>query len=159
MRVFVDASVFLKLLLDEPGADEAEEILGAIERGTIVGYVTPLVLEEVSFKLLFAKASEILDTRNIWRIREALLGDENVRAAAASVLQEFRDYIGYMLSRGLRLEPLLGSDWWDAVEIVSVWGLLPADALHLAAARRLGVDAVATFDEDFQRVPGVRVVP
>lgn len=33
MRVFADSSVFLKLLLNEPGADKAQEILEAIEEG------------------------------------------------------------------------------------------------------------------------------
>ena len=36
MRVLVDASVFLKLLLDEPGADKAQEILEAIEASSIL---------------------------------------------------------------------------------------------------------------------------
>ncbi len=35
MRAYVDSSVFLKLLLDEPGADKAQEILEAIEEGKV----------------------------------------------------------------------------------------------------------------------------
>ena len=31
MRIFIDSSIFLKLLLDEPGADKAQEILEMVE--------------------------------------------------------------------------------------------------------------------------------
>jgi len=31
MKLFIDSSVFLKLILDEPGADKAQEILEIIE--------------------------------------------------------------------------------------------------------------------------------
>lgn len=31
MKLFIDSSVFLKLLLDEPGADKAQAILESIE--------------------------------------------------------------------------------------------------------------------------------
>ncbi|OYT48345.1 MAG: hypothetical protein B6U85_02790 [Desulfurococcales archaeon ex4484_42] len=65
MKLFIDSSVFLKLILDEPGADKAQEILEIIEENKALGYITSLILEEVSFKLVFAKASEVLNTRNI----------------------------------------------------------------------------------------------
>ena len=35
MRLFIDSSVFLKLLLDEPGADKAEEILEVVEESKV----------------------------------------------------------------------------------------------------------------------------
>ncbi|MEM0377262.1 MAG: PIN domain-containing protein [Thermofilum sp.] len=72
MRIFLDSSVFLKLLLDEPGAGAAEKVLEAVERSEVLACTTPLVLEEVSFKLLLAAASALLDTKDVWRIREKL---------------------------------------------------------------------------------------
>jgi predicted nucleic acid-binding protein len=35
-------------------------------------------------------------------------------------------------------------------------GASPRDALHAAVMLNNGVDAVATFDEDFDRIPGIR---
>ena len=43
--------------------------------------------------------------------------------------------------------------------VMEKYGLLPADALHVATALRIGVEAVATFDEDFRRVEEVKTVP
>lgn len=159
MKVFIDSSVFLKLLLDEPGAGAAQELLEAVERGEILAYTTPLVLEEVSFKLLFAAASSVLDTKDIWRIREKLGSDRMIRAECFKALEEFSRYVEHLAARGLRVEGVFYSDWLKSLSSVKLHGLLPADAFHLAVAERLRVDAIATFDEDFKRASGLRIVP
>ncbi len=159
MKIFIDSSVFLKLLLNEPGADKAQEILEGVEKGLVIGIVTPLVLEEVSFKLLFAKTSELIGTANPWRIREALINDEDIRRKAMTTLVVFRDYIDYLYSGGLRIEPLLYSDWLSALSFVNKYGLLPADAVHIAVALRSNADAIASFDSDFKRIKELRTIP
>ncbi len=159
MKVFIDSSVFLRLLLDEPGADKAQDILERVEGNKIVGFITPLVLEEVSFKLIYAKMSELLNTNNIWRIREALRYDEEKRCRCMEVLQGFYDYIEYLYTRGLRIEPIVYNDWTQSLRIIRNYGLLPADALHLAVAERVGVKTIASFDEDFKYVKGIKVIP
>ena len=159
MKILIDASVFLKLLLDEPGADQAQELLEAVENGNVIGYVTPIILEEVAFKLVFARVSEILDTKNIWRIREALKFDERTRRACIEPVKVFHEYVEYMSTKGLRIEYVTSEDWRKSIEIMERYGLLPADALHVATALRIGVEAVATFDEDFRRVEEVKTVP
>ncbi|MEM3994300.1 MAG: PIN domain-containing protein [Thermofilum sp.] len=158
MRIFLDSSVFLKLLLDEPGAGAAEKVLEAVERSEVLACTTPLVLEEVSFKLLLAAASALLDTKDVWRIREKLKADRKLRAECFKALEEFSRYIEHLAERGLRVEEILYSDWSKSLSYVEAYGLLPADALHLAVAERLGVDVIAT-DEDFKRVSRVRVIP
>ncbi|RLE89221.1 MAG: hypothetical protein DRJ46_04975, partial [Thermoprotei archaeon] len=59
MKFYIDASVFLHLLLDEDKAEDAEKILLMVEEGEASGYISPLVVEEVVFKLLVARASEL----------------------------------------------------------------------------------------------------
>ncbi|MEM0011118.1 MAG: PIN domain-containing protein [Candidatus Bathyarchaeia archaeon] len=65
MKVFIDSSIFLKLLLNEEGADAAQKLLEAVEKSELLAYTTPLVLEEVSFKLLMAAASSLLNSKDI----------------------------------------------------------------------------------------------
>jgi len=159
MRVYVDSSVFLKLLLDEPGADKAQEILEAIEEGKVLGFISPIVLEEVSFKLLYAKASEVLNTKNVWRIREALRLDERVREECLKPLKEFQKYIEHMLTKGLRVVCVTYEDWRNATRFIRKYGLLPADAIHVTIALRVGAGTIATFDDDFRVVREINVAP
>jgi len=65
VKVFIDSSIFLKLLLNEEGADAAQKLLEAVEKSELLAYTTPLVLEEVSFKLLMATASSLLNSKDI----------------------------------------------------------------------------------------------
>jgi predicted nucleic acid-binding protein len=40
--------------------------------------------------------------------------------------------------------------------VLGLDGLSARDALHVAVMRKHGVDAILSFDQDFDRVPGVR---
>ncbi|MEM1852629.1 MAG: PIN domain-containing protein [Thermofilaceae archaeon] len=159
MKVFIDSSIFLKLLLNEEGADAAQRLLEAVEKSEVLAYTTPLVLEEVSFKLLIAAASSLLNSKDIWRIREKLARDEKVRAECFRIVDEFSHYVEYLAAKGLRVEAILYSDWLKSLRYMEAFGLLPADALHLAVAERLGVSSIATFDEDFKRVSWIKTIP
>lgn len=159
MKLFVDSSTFLKLLLDEPGAGKAQEILEAIEENRVIGVVTPIVLEEISFKLIYAKASELLNTKNIWEIREALRLDEKLRSECIKTLRSFYNYVEYLLRKGLRVEYVTYDDWCNAISIVEKYGLLPADAIHVAVALRVKTNAIASFDKDFKVVKEIKVIP
>jgi predicted nucleic acid-binding protein len=39
------------------------------------------------------------------------------------------------------------------------YSLLPGDALVAVSCRHYGINTIATFDEDFKRVPWLKVVP
>lgn len=155
MRYYLDASAFLHLLLEGERADEAESILERVERGDAVGYVSALVVEEVAFKLLVAKASE-LGVSEFWEFKRKFTGDAEFRGECVKPVREFERYLDSMA--GLAWVPILDSDLWSALRIVERYSLLPADAVHAALALRLGVP-IATFDEDFVRVPGLSKVP
>jgi len=57
--IFIDSSVFLVLYLDEPGAGDAKEILENVETNKVEGVITPLVLEEVTFKVIFKVLNKV----------------------------------------------------------------------------------------------------
>ncbi len=154
MSFVVDSSVFLHLLLDEERADEAELFLSAVEVGAVKAYVTTHVLEEVSFKLLLAKGSELGET-SFWGFKRKFLRDEKFRKECLKAVLSFRDYISSL--RGLITENITLRDWERSVELCGR-GLLTSDALLAAVALRLGVP-VYTFDLDFKKVPGLEVRP
>jgi len=158
-NIFIDASIFLRLLLNEPGAEEAEKILTHIEENRVTGYTTPLVLEEVSFKILYAEASSRLDSKNIWRIRDALKYDKELRSYCLKPVKTFNNYINHLSSRGLRIIPIQFEDYLNAHEYMEQYGLLPADAIHIAVSKRLNIKTIATFDEDFRGIGDIKVIP
>ena len=92
MKYYIDSSVFLHLLLDGEHADLAEELLEKVEYGESTGYVSALVVEEVSFKLAIAKASE-LGLVNYWQIKRKLLRDEAFRRECFSPVLKFIEYL------------------------------------------------------------------
>ena len=47
----------------------------------------------------------------------------------------------------------------EAGGITVKYGLLPNDALIASTCKHYGVNIIATFDEDFKRIPWLRVIP
>ena len=45
----------------------------------------------------------------------------------------------------------------ELLEVMISYNLLPGDALIAITARHYGIDTILTFDEDFKRVPWLRV--
>ncbi|MEM0084284.1 MAG: PIN domain-containing protein [Candidatus Methanomethylicia archaeon] len=159
MKIFIDSSIFLKLMLDEAEATKAQDILENVEYSKVLGYVTPLILEEVIFKLIFAEASSKLNTTNIWKIRSELKENKALKMECIKVARKFMEYIDHLSMRGLRIEGVFFNDWIKSIEYIEKYGLLPADALHLAVAKRLEVNAIATFDEDFKVIDEIKIIP
>ncbi|MEM3615115.1 MAG: PIN domain-containing protein [Candidatus Methanomethylicia archaeon] len=159
MKIFIDSSIFLKLMLDEAEATKAQDILENIEYSKVLGYITPLILEEVIFKLIFAEASSRLNTTNIWSIRNELKENRALRIECIKIAKKFVEYIDHLSMKGLRIEGVFFNDWIKSIEYIEKYGLLPADALHLAVARRLEINVIATFDEDFKVIDEIKIIP
>ena len=51
------------------------------------------------------------------------------------------------------------SDIVELLDAIRNFNLLPGDALIAVTARSYGIDTILTFDEDFKRVPWLRVIP
>jgi len=157
--IFLDASPLLAVLLDMEKADQCEAILSGIEVNQIKAVTTSHVLEETAFKLTFAKASEILQTKNVWKIREELKTDGPLRKECHKTLRAFLDYVETLCFGGLRVMEVQEEDIFNIPRIFEETGLLTADCLHLAVIRRLNINSIATLDEDFRKVKELTVLP
>ncbi len=47
----------------------------------------------------------------------------------------------------------------ELLDLIKSYGLLPNNALIVIAALKHGIGTIATFDEDFKRVPWLKVIP
>ena len=122
---FIDANIFLELLLDQKKADECQIFLEAVQKGRTECFVTDLVLDSILIVL-------------------------EDKGKAPSELRQFLAAIAAL--RGLRLYFLTLLDRLEATKIMRVSRLDFEDSTLVRAARRLGAEGIVTFDRDFDRV-------
>src|SRR3990170_2652505 len=67
-RVFIDANIFLNVALEEVHANVCKDFLKKVHEGTLKGFVSLVVMDEILFKLL---QSEISSKFNV-PLREAV---------------------------------------------------------------------------------------
>ncbi len=157
--IFLDASPLVALMLGTGEADSCELMLGSVESGRRRAITTPNVLEEVAFKLVFAKASQTLGERNPWKIRDALKKDTKLRQACAEVLERLTGYVTTLERGGLTIAEVHGEDFHQLPRVFKETGLLTADCLHLTVMDRLGIREIGTIDSDFRGIKRVIVIP
>ncbi len=151
-RIFVDANIFLHHAFDLN--ESSVRFLQRVERGEVRAYTSLLVLEEVFFKLLIQRASNLLPKVTLEKVK-SLLKDKKAREEIFSPLFRYLKYLGTLKAGGLRVSGLKEEDMGRAIHIAGQWGLLTADALHLAVMKRRGIVHLASADSDFEAIEGI----
>ena len=149
-RIFIDANIFLHHAFDLN--ESSVRFLQRVERGTIKAYTSLLVLEEVSFKLLIQQASNFLPRVTLQDVRSLL---EEKKEEIFLPLFRYHHYIETLKAGGLRVSGLTEEDIPRALHISRQWGLLTADALHLAVMERKRIVHLASADRDFEGIERV----
>jgi predicted nucleic acid-binding protein len=47
----------------------------------------------------------------------------------------------------------------EVINIIEKHGLMPADSIIALTCKHQGINTIATLDRDFERVPGLKVIP
>ena len=68
---------------------------------------------------------------------------------------EYMNYIELLKESGMVIIDLKDSDIISAVQKARAYGLITADAAHLAVMERKGIHNIATGDNDFKVVPDI----
>ena len=141
MKVFFDSNVFLKYLA---GVEEAKKLLDKVEYNEWEGYVNDVVVSEVIYGYLRLalnisryKLKEYV-VKYVDRIKELLEQDVH------PLFVNFE-----------HLPTNVGID--TLIEYIAEYKLLPNDALIAVTCKAYDIKNIATFDEDFNRVPWLRV--
>ncbi len=151
-RIFVDANIFLHHAFDLN--ESSVRFLQRVERGEVKAYTSPLVLEEVFFKLLIQQASNFLSKVTLEKVK-SLLKDKKARERIFSPLFRYLKYLDILKIGGLKVIGLVEEDMGRAIHIAGQWGLLTADALHLAVMERKEITNLASADSDFELIEGI----
>jgi predicted nucleic acid-binding protein len=148
-RVFVDANIIIYAV--QRVSAQCVDFLAACARGDVEGVLTTTVVAEVCHRRMIQEAqARGLVAANPAR---ALAG----RGALIGQLTVYADDVRDLLGGGLLVEPTLPEDFHLALEFQRRFGLLTIDSLNLAAARRLGIKAIATANGGFATVSGFLV--
>ncbi len=133
----------------EPYASKVKRIL--IERKDFA--VSLRVIDEVIFTLIRLDALRRLNIRRLDQLREYIR-----KHGIEEFANALNDVEGLIEELGIIVLEDKGS-LGELLEAMRSYNLLPGDALIAVTARHYGIDTILTFDEDFKRVPWLRVIP
>jgi predicted nucleic acid-binding protein len=143
VKVLYDSNVLIKYLA---GDEKARILVEKVISGEWEGYITGIVVSETVY--IYLRLA--LDVSR-YKLRELIIKqDERIRNLLEEDIRPLLSLFN-LATAETRMEELL--------DLIESYGLLPNDALIAVAALKHGISTIATFDEDFRRVPWLRVVP
>ena len=135
--VFIDSSIFLDFL---EGKERAKALLK--EYSGLEGFINVIVFSEVLFVYIKAETGK--------KSYELKKEPELVKSIE---LNDIMELLGRY--RTLDVGEAVES---EAVGLITKYGLLPNDALIAATCKHYGINKIATFDPDFDRVDFLEVI-
>ena len=150
-QMFIDANIFTYLLTGHPiYGRNCQLLLGRVESGDLEAFISPLVIDEVSYVLMVQTARKTGGSQDARSIKRAMMADWQECLAPVG---EFYHYIDLLISTGhLKILSLDYSISRIALICAKEYRLLPRDALHTACCKAFGIKEMATNDGDFKRV-------
>lgn len=150
---YVDATIFYYHIVNTPPlSDDCSDFLERVERGQLTGVTSSVAVSEATHKVMLTEvvARHCVDRKGlIARIKrhpELLDGLTEHQKASATVR-----------GLGLTVEPVTLELLARSAELSPQLHLLTNDALTFAAMEKLGVTHIATNDDDFDSVSGIKV--
>ncbi len=143
MKVFFDSNVFLKYLA---GVEDAKKLIDRVECGEWKGYINDIVVSEVVYGYL-----RLALNVSRYKLRKYIV-------KYTDRIKELLEQDIYPLFTYFEHLPInIGID--DLIEYMTKYKLLPNDTIIVATCRVHNIGNIATFDEDFKRVPWLNVIP
>ncbi len=141
--VFIDSNIIIKYFT---GDTAAKDVLNPVINYEIEGYINSIVYSEVIYIVI-----KLLTRKKAYELKENPEITKNAIKAASKHVEFIRTYF-----KELEINDKVKQ---IAIEIMKEYGLLPNDALIAATCKCYGIDTILTFDEDFRRVPWLKVIP
>lgn len=154
--IYIDANIFLYVILRNPQYElSCKTFLERIERGEINGVISPLIIDEVAYKIIVEKLKSTLDVRSNVEILRRLSCNPSLLNVAKPDLLTFLFVIQNY--QGMSIKSVLSSTGIRLIENVVNRDLLPRDALHLAILEYHNIKNIATRDDHFDTVSDLNV--
>ena len=147
-KIFIDTNVFYNILFKTQLTDRARKLLEELEGRSF--YTSLIVVNE----LLYISAAKYYRQRGLAR------GPLSLRKIIAK-----QGYPSHIVSKikslleELEVEVVNEIVTYDELlETTAELRLLPSDAVIALTCRHYSIDTILTFDEDFERVPWLKVI-
>ncbi|MCE4605741.1 MAG: PIN domain-containing protein [Desulfurococcales archaeon] len=116
-------------------------------------YTSLRTIEETSYILVRIYLSKRCGARSIYQVRETVrkYGLKSVKDELATLHRLLSEYNIIILQDKVAID--------EIHETMIKYNLLPGDAIIALTCRYHGIDAILTFDEDFKRIPWLKVIP
>ncbi|MCC6418177.1 MAG: type II toxin-antitoxin system VapC family toxin [Gemmataceae bacterium] len=151
LAVFLDANCLVYDATFDPTCGPAcKRLLERIENKELPGYTSVVVVAEMAHRLMTIEVAN--------RLSRPLTGIANwLRRHPAEVQQcvSHRRAIDELAAIPLIILPVHGTQVSRAADLSIQFGLLTNDALIVAVMQDNGLNALASRDPDFDRVPGI----
>jgi len=141
--VFIDSNIIIKYFA---GDAQARNILKPVISGEMRGFINNIVFSEVLFITI-----RLLTGLKAYELRK---NPETIQKTLETINENIRFLRDYFIELEINDEVKE-----LALEIMKEHGLLPNDALIAATCRYYKINTLATFDEDFKRIPWLKVIP
>ncbi len=147
--VYLDTSILLSILLETEKYPIVEDALASLRDNVLV--TSGIAINEA----LYVAAFEYYRRKGVAKGRYSLREAIRRHGYPPEVIGLIKGLI-----EDLGVEVI--EDYYDFKEYINVvtsYRLLPNDAQIVLTCKHYGIDTVLTFDEDFKRVPWLRVIP
>jgi len=146
---FVDSNVLVYYIFESEYSNKAGQLLAQYrDLATSIR-----VIDEVMFVSIRRSALERLGLRRLDRIKRYIASHGlDFAIDKLQTLVDVIEQLGIVVLRdsaGLR----------QLLEVMEKYKLTPSDAVIALTCKHYGIDTILTFDEDFKRVPWLRVIP
>ena len=146
--VILDANVLVYGVLHK--SEQCTKLLRRCAERDVIGVVGLQQLAEVMHRLMMVEALD-----NGWTTGGNPAKSLSERADRIRLMNRYSDIVRGLLASGFRFESLLTEDYSAALRLQREYGLLTNDALFIAIAERLRIQAVASADKIFKQVQGI----
>ncbi len=147
--IFLDTNIIYNFLFETELSDKAEEVIrGWYREGLAISMV---VLNELLYVVGLRIARSEYGIEGRFSFKRFIARHGYPAKAIDRVLGFVKDFRVAVLPDF--------QDYRELVEVVKSYRLAPSDAQIALTCRYYGINTIATFDEDFKRIPWLRVVP
>lgn len=149
--VFVDSNVLLFYFRPDPVlGPPSDQLLRRIENREIQGFTSAHMLNEMAHRLMTEEAHQ----RFSWPMN-GIARRLRRHPTQVQTLTRPRQAVDELSLIGLQVLPVTGAEVSLAIDVSNQHGLLSSDALVVTVMRQHGLQALASHDPDFDRVPGL----